>query len=123
MVDLLYYGAPLIAIGGVVGLISNNTAEVLAAQSTFIVLQAIGYGIGALLRRRNGSVMPAHVQPDGDLVVTFCHGDDEDQEEIATTGKHALEIARRTLAKCDELYEGDLLSIWRRRPAAKPTIS
>jgi hypothetical protein len=68
--------------------------------------------------------MPAHVRPDdGDLLVTFCHGDEDDQEEIATTGKHALEIARRMLGTVDELHDGDLLSIWRRQPAPKPTRS
>jgi hypothetical protein len=58
--------------------------------------------------------MPAHVQnDDGDLLVTFgCEGQD-DQEEIATTGKQALKIARRMLATVDELHHGDLLSIWR----------
>ncbi len=61
--------------------------------------------------------MPVHVQPPGALLVTFCHGNDDDQEEIARTGKHALEIARRMLADCDELHDGDLLSISRYRPA------
>jgi hypothetical protein len=32
--------------------------------------------------------------------VTFCNGDEDDQEEIAATGKQALEIARRMLAEC-----------------------
>ncbi len=54
MIDLLYYAAPLIAVGGVVGLLSNDAAEVLAAQATFVVLQLIGMAIGAVLRRRNG---------------------------------------------------------------------
>jgi hypothetical protein len=57
-----------------------------------------------------------HVRNEG-LLVTFCHDDQDDQEEIATTGKHALEIACRMLAGCDQLYDGDLLSISRYRPA------
>ncbi len=65
--------------------------------------------------------MLARARNSGPLVVTFCrHGDGDDQEATASTGKHALQIVRRMLAECDELHAGDLISIWRRRRATKP---
>ena len=68
--------------------------------------------------------MPALVRnDDGNLLVTFCHDGEDDQEEIAKTGKEALEIARRMLANCDELYHNDLLSIWRLPPVRARTRS
>jgi hypothetical protein len=54
MVDLLYYSGPLIAIGGGAGLLYNDAAMVLSCQVLFVVANAIGISIGALLRRRNG---------------------------------------------------------------------
>jgi len=63
--------------------------------------------------------MPARA-PIYDLVVNFSHGK-ETQEETATSGRHALQIAFRMLVQCDELHEGDLLSI-SRRPTTKPYV-
>jgi hypothetical protein len=64
--------------------------------------------------------MPARVPVPGDLIVTFCDGED-DQEEIATSGKHALEIAFRMLVvQRDELCDGDLLAVRRVRVKPRP---
>jgi hypothetical protein len=63
--------------------------------------------------------MPPFVRnDDGNLLVTFGRDGEDDELEIATTGKQALKIARRMLTKRDELRHGDLLSIWR-VPATK----
>jgi hypothetical protein len=65
--------------------------------------------------------MPALIRnDDGNLLVTFGRDGEDDELEIATTGKQALDIARRMLAKRDELRHGDLLSIWRCRPERGP---
>ncbi len=56
MVDLLYYSVPLIAVGGIAGLIyPDQPAAVLSAQAGFVVLLVIGkflLWVGAVLRRR-----------------------------------------------------------------------
>ncbi len=58
MVDLLYYSAPLIFVGGIASLIyPDSPAAVLSAQAAFVMLQVIGkffLCVGAVLRRRNG---------------------------------------------------------------------
>jgi hypothetical protein len=55
MVDLLYYSAPLLVVGGIASLIyPDQSAAVLAAQAAFIAIEAIGYVVGATFRRRNG---------------------------------------------------------------------
>jgi hypothetical protein len=78
--------------------------------------------------------MPVRVKTNDALLVTFMNGRGSGEQKIARTVEHALEIARRMLAECDELYPGDILSVsrWprtkpydpfslrRRRPAAKP---
>jgi hypothetical protein len=56
MIELLYYGCPLIAVGGVAGLLSDNVAEVLSAQATFLALQLIGVAVGKWLRRRRNGL-------------------------------------------------------------------
>jgi hypothetical protein len=53
MVDLLYYTAPLIAVGAATSLIFSEPVVVLVAQAMFVVLEALGIGVGAVLRRRN----------------------------------------------------------------------
>jgi hypothetical protein len=46
--------------------------------------------------------------------VTFCRGEDE-LDEIAMTGKHALQIAFRMIVEREELYDGDLIAVRRFR--------
>jgi len=55
MIDLLYYGAPLIFVGALAGLIyPDQPAAVLSAQAVFVVLEVLGMAVGAVLSRRNG---------------------------------------------------------------------
>ena len=55
MVDLLYYCAPVIFVGALAGLIfPDHAAAVLSAQAIFVVFEALGIGVGAVLRRRKG---------------------------------------------------------------------
>jgi hypothetical protein len=50
MVDLLYYSAPLIAVGGIASyLYPDQPAAVLSAQA-----KVLGMAVGIVLRRRNG---------------------------------------------------------------------
>jgi hypothetical protein len=58
--------------------------------------------------------MSSRVPFPGDLIVTFCRGEDE-LDEIAMTGKHALQIAFRMIVEREELYDGDLIAVRRFR--------
>jgi hypothetical protein len=64
MVDLLYYSAPLIAVGGIAGWIyPDQPAAVLSAQAMFVVLEALGIGVGAVLRCRSGRARNGRPNP------------------------------------------------------------
>lgn len=54
---LICYSAPLLAVGGIAGLMyPGQPAAVLSAQAGFVVLGLFGYAVEAVFRRRNGRV-------------------------------------------------------------------
>jgi hypothetical protein len=55
----------------------------------------------------------------GDLIVTFCHEEDE-QAEVATSCREALQIAFHMLVQRDELCDGDLIAVRRVRVKPRP---